>query len=211
MGQYYCALVKRGDKVTSYNLQVKGYKQGGEIDYDKYNGVKLMEHSYWGNDFMCAITGELYHHRARVAWVGDYASDYKWGEDKPNPKELFEQAWSGEQEEIEDGGLTLEDMYLVNHTKKIFISGNEYWDFNRFKWGKDTKWSCTHPLSLLTACGNGLGGGDYWEDNPDANLIGDWCMDEIEVTDTPPKGYKKVMYDFCEKGLTRNERRNYDC
>lgn len=207
MGQYYMALVERGGKDTRYSLQIKGWKEEQERgEYGSYNGVKLMEHSYFNNSFMDAITADLYHHKAKVAWVGDYASDFKWEEEgKPDPKELFARTWEIDGgEDIEDnGGMTLEDKYLVNHTKKLYVSGNEYWDLNKFQWGNEGKYWCTHPLSLLTACGNGLGGGDYWKNYPDADKVGEWCMDEISVEDTPPKDYKKVNYNFKED--TSNE------
>lgn len=215
MGQYYSALVKRGDKIKNYNIQVEGYKKGEgdgfeDIDYDKYNGIKLMEHSYWRNSFMLAMTAELYKHKARVAWVGDYASDYRFErDDAPDPRTLCELAWDKiKQEPIAEQDMTLEDMVLVNHTKKQYVDGNEYYEYNKFKWGEDTPWSCIHPLSLLTACGNGLGGGDYHEDNPDYNFVGYWCWDEISVEDASTfdkTGYKLLTLDFCENGLKRSE------
>lgn len=36
-----------------------------------------------------------------------------------------------------------------------------------------------HPLPLLTAEGNGRGGGDYHEQNPDIELVGTWARDSI--------------------------------
>lgn len=210
MGQYYSALVKRGDKIKNYNIQVEGYKEGDEIDYDKYNGIKLLEHSYWRNSFMLAMTAELYRHKARVAWVGDYANDYRFErDDAPDPRTLHELAWDKiKQEPIAEQDMTLEDMVLVNHTKKQYVDGNEYYEYNKFKWGDDTPWSCIHPLSLLTACGNGLGGGDYHEDDPDYNFVGYWCWDEISVEDASTfdkTGYGLLLLDFCERGLKRSE------
>lgn len=210
MGQYYSALVKRGDTIKNYNIQVEGYKEGDKIDYDKYNGIKLLEHSYWRNSFMLAMTAELYRHKARVAWVGDYANDYRFErDDAPDPRTLHELAWNKiPQEPIAEQDMTLEDMVLVNHTKKQYVDGNEYYEYNKFKWGDDTPWSCIHPLSLLTACGNGLGGGDYHGDLPDENLVGYWCWDEISVEDASTfdtTGYKLLTLDFCERGLKRSE------
>lgn len=211
MGQYYNCLVERGGQFKNYSLQIKGWKEREEKGEQwAYNGVKLMEHSYWGNSFMQAITGDLYHHKARVAWVGDYADDYKWedSDKKPNPRALSWLAWGGvgddpilPMEDIEDnGGLTLEDKYLVNHSKKIYVSGNDYYELNKFKWSDtDERFSCIHPLSLLTACGNGLGGGDYYEDNPDYNQVGSWCMDVISVEDEAPAGYTEETYNFKER------------
>ena len=211
MGQYYTALVKRGDKIKSYNIQVEGYKKGdgiGEIDYDKYNGIKLMEHSYWRCDFMLAMNAELYRHKARVAWVGDYASEHRFKrDDAPDPRTLYELAWDKvKQEPIAEQGMTLEGKVLVNHTKKQYVDCNEYYEYNKFKWGDGT-WNCIHPLSLLTACGNGLGCGDYDEENPDYDLVGYWCWDEISVEDASfdTTGYEMLPLDFCERGEKRSE------
>lgn len=43
-------------------------------DYD--NGLKLMEHSYIGNDFVNAVLTQLWKHPQRLAWIGDYSNDY---------------------------------------------------------------------------------------------------------------------------------------
>ena len=209
MGQYYQCLVKRGDTFKNYSLQIKGWKEKEkEGDTWAYNGIKLLEHSYWRNSFMVEITGDLYRHKARVAWVGDYADDYNWEhpEDKPVPKALHWLAWGGvgedpilPSEDIEEGGdMVLDDKYLVNHTKKIYVDCNKYYDLNKFKWSEEDKYTCIHPLSLLTACGNGLGGGDYHEDNPDYWRVGEWCFDEISVEDEPPVGYHEENYCFKE-------------
>ena len=208
MGQYYNALVKRGNEFKNYSLQIKGWKHHAECKEGdhSYNGVKLMEHSYWRNDFMQVLTGDLYNHKARVAWVGDYSDDYHWehGEDKPDPKALHWLSWGGmgedpilPNEDIEDnGGLSLEDHYLVNHTKKIYVDCNQYYTDNKFKWGDYE--TCVHPLSLLTTCGNDLGGGDYHDNNPDYWQVGSWCFDEISVEDKPPLDYKEERYYFKE-------------
>lgn len=213
MGQYYSALVKRGDKIKNYNIQIEGYKKGdgiGDIDYDMYNGIKLLEHSYWRNNFMLAMTAELYKNKARVAWVGDYAGDYRFErDDAPDPRTLCELAWDKvKQEPIKAQEMTLDGKLLVNHTKKQYVDGNEYYEHNKFKWGDDTPWSCIHPLSLLTACGNGLGGGDYHKDDPDYNMVGYWCWDVISVEDASTfdkTGYELLPLDFCERGNKRSE------
>lgn len=198
MGQYFRQLVKRNNKLTVYDCQVKGYMdEKGNVDFDKYNGVKLMEHSWWNNSFMQALTANLYKNKAQVAWVGDYSDDFSWEDPdgKPDPKELCKLAWNGaEGQEIDLADMTLDDKVLVNHTKKIYLDGSKYYKMNE----KDG-W-CIHPLSLLTACGNGLGMGDYDENYPDANQVGSWCMDEIEVLDQAPDGYTEEEYYFKEEG-----------
>lgn len=201
MGQYYKCLTKEGGEFKTYSLQVKGWKEKDDGKYGYYNGVKLMEHSWWGNSFMKAITTKLYHHKMRVAWVGDYADDFHWeDEEKVSPKTLHWLAWGGfkdtptlPDEDIYEGNMTLDHKYLVNHTREIYLDCDEY-----KKKSQDKDGWCVHPLSLLTACGNGLGGGDYWEEHPYSDCVGDWCFDEISVEDTPPKNYTKEYYEFRE-------------
>lgn len=53
-----------------------------------------------------------------------------------------------------------------------------------------------HPLPLLTAIGNGLGGGDYYGINTDD--VGTWAWNEISVEDEPPVEYTEVKYTFRE-------------
>ena len=53
----------------------------------------------------------------------------------------------------------------MNHTKKVYVKKN-----GRF-----------HPLSLLTAEGNGSGGGDYY--GPNIDMVGTWARDIISMED----------------------------
>lgn len=70
-------------------------------------------------------------------------------------------------------------LVIVNHTKKQYIDLGEWWElchfydkYNGYDW-------CIHPLPLLTACGNGLGGGDYCGLNE--KMCGYWAFDYIGV------------------------------
>ena len=93
--------------------------------------------------------------------------------------------------------------YLVNHTQRCYIQigeyivANKYQEKGLYRRGKyDAFYTYdmgVHPLPLLTACGNGRGGGDY----PDYDeQIGAWAFDRIEVTDKCPTGYEKMTYHF---------------
>ena len=53
-----------------------------------------------------------------------------------------------------------------------------------------------HPLPLLCADGNGLGGGDYYGINMDK--VGIWAYDRLGVTNKRPH-YKKIKVEFKEK------------
>lgn len=48
-----------------------------------------------------------------------------------------------------------------------------------------------HPMPLLTAEGNGRGGGDY---RADTSVIGSWARDRISIAEQVPEGY--IEYDF---------------
>ena len=65
----------------------------------------------------------------------------------------------------------------------------------------------------MTACGNGLGGGDYHGDQPDENLVGYWCWDEISVEDASTfdkTGYEMLPLDFCERGYVAMRSETYE-
>ena len=69
------------------------------------------------------------------------------------------------------------------------------------KYAENSKgtWGILHPLTLLTAVGNGMGGGDFngktreMEDN-----VGIWAWNLLEIKDTKPLGYNEVEYTFIE-------------
>lgn len=96
----------------------------------------------------------------RVAWVGDYAysADGLNIPDGIDVAKLHEIAWgdNSNTQEIHKDELYLDGKYLVNHTKKIYLNCDDYkLRSNNCGW-------VIHPLPLLTAIGNGLGGGDYY-------------------------------------------------
>lgn len=74
-------------QIKAYNIQVNG----------EYTLAKLMEHSWWFNEFVSTITRMLYHNPMRIAWVGDYADDpddYDFDEDgQIMLKKIYEAAW----------------------------------------------------------------------------------------------------------------------
>ena len=169
MGQYY--------KPISINKMQHLYS------HDYGNGLKLMEHSYIGNNFvntvesLLAPKGEWY--KNRIVWAGDYANeesdskDNLWtqvGDNSIEPKDM---------KEIESG------RFIVNHTKKEFVDKELV--------PKDKEGWKIHPLPLLTCEGNGRGGGDYREDN---EYIGVWARNEISVEKEIPKDYDQIIPHF---------------
>ena len=63
----------------------------------------------------------------------------------------------------------------------------------------DTWEMCINPLPLLTACGNGRGGGDYHDCYPDYDKVGIWAFDLIECTDVCPEDYAQYEPCFTEQ------------
>ncbi len=192
MGQYWMCLTKKDGEKKAWSLQTKQWREASKKTdewVEGYNGIKLMEHSWIGNSFMKAISKYIYKNPVQVAWVGDYANDYS---DEVNGKkrgpELWKETWGGakEQDIDEVDEFDLHNKYLVNHDKGIAIDMDEYMS----KCEKNG-W-CVHPLSLLTACGNDRGGGDFHEGNHGYELVGSWCMDTISFEDELPENIRKT-------------------
>ena len=145
------------------------------------NGMKLTEHSYIDNDFVNAIEyllspeGSFY--KSRIVWAGDYA-------DPEIEKNLYHIANDQPSKEyIPQNKISSEYKYIVNHTKKQYIYKNNY--------------KLYHPLPLITAEGNGRGGGDYYGINEDK--IGMWSRDVISIEKKIPENYTEFEYKFNDK------------
>lgn len=182
MGQYYTPLTQKGDDIntrTAYTLKYKG----------EFNGYKLTEHSWWLNPVMNAFVTLLYRDAHRVAWVGEYSKNKALS--KENHFDTFIRENRNREVELTVEELDLGGLYLVNHSKKVYLDCSDY--FTRCLCDG---W-CLHPLSLLTAVGNGEGGGDYYGENSED--VGAWAWDIISVEDEPPTGFKEVKYTFIDK------------
>lgn len=159
MGQYYNALLIRNDK-----------KKVIDDIKDVLRGYKLTEHSWWRNPFVNTVCHEILKKPTKVYWVGDYANEEDF--------EFYEEVWGKNNiaKKVTEAQVPLDDNFLVNHTQKVYIDCNNY-----YKQSKDNHGWVMHPLPLLTAVGNGRGGGDYYDGNSDAYLVGTWAGDEISV------------------------------
>lgn len=215
MGQYYAALIRTEDgtrHVYSPSTSVYDTKYGkgaaarlydehhvknpdGSVtfvpypeDYHRWSsGVKLMEHAWFLRPFVAGVLGEVRGKPVRIAWVGDYAGepeDYRlhpefgiadlkacWGADAPEAEPFSE---------MPTGGVY---GYLVNRDKGICI---DLAAVAMEAEAKSQRGGALHPLPILTAIGNGRGGGDYWGRNEDK--VGTWAMDMIEFADEVPEG-----------------------
>lgn len=175
MGQYYriYAENEEGAKVFS--------------SYDYHNGAKLMEHSYFGNLFVKAICDTLLNNPHRVWWVGDYATEE--GDFEEGFEYVYQNAWEAEERSIPmvKKGLPSFDFdtprYIINHTKKGYIDLKECYEVNCDRWDFHI-----HPLPLLTAVGNGRGGGDY-RGYENKSMVGYYAGDVIEISEEIPDGY----------------------
>ena len=188
MGQYYDILINQDNKYYFSDRSVDG----------KYELAKLMEHSWFKNGTLKCVCAFIYEKPSKVFWVGNYAGKVS---KKINTlsvkkiKEIYNLTYDKEKKSVETLSLTsanqisLKDRFLVNHTKKIFINGNEYsyWAQNEDGW-------CTHPLSLLTALGNGLGCGDFFGTNEEK--VGAWAGDLISVEDNCPLYFDNKTHDY---------------
>ena len=180
MGQYYTPVIRKGR--TDYNIY-------NSHNYD--NGLKLTEHSYIGNNFVDTVLKELYNKPAELAWVGDYAEP----DDVSNPEaDKFIIAQTGEsyRKPVGSNGEFMIDKVVINRSKNEYVDLAEY-----VKVTPADKWIDVpiNPIPLLTAIGNGRGGGDYHGTNMDK--IGYWACDTIEVKDAKdlPSGLKNITGD----------------
>lgn len=190
MGQYYIAVIlgPSGEK--------KEFVRMWADSWSYTNGSKLMEHSYVGNKFVSAIEFALspkgHFWKSRLVWAGDYAdpeptSDSDSDAEFDSDKNLYRICMDGVEEDkrmIIQDRLGEEYKYIVNHTKKEYVRKGESGQL------------VIHPLPLLTAEGNGRGGGDFR--GRGENYVGLWARDVISVERDVPAGYDEVHFEFEE-------------
>lgn len=76
----------------------------------------------------------------------------------------------------------------MNHTKKLIVDMSTA--------AADSRGFRIHPLPLLTAEGNGRGGGDYH--GAHETLVGSWARDVISIEKELPVGYTRLEVNFEE-------------
>jgi hypothetical protein len=167
-----------------------------------------MEHSYITNRYARSVEFMLanQYKGRRFAWVGDYAEE-KTTTKHPDGIDLYHAAnnWMEDNAraykalrgtipvmcaEYEDFNPYLHIpyyKYLVNYTKK------EYCTLPKYNPAKDEY--VLNPLPLLTADGNGRGGGDYRIEDA---RVGSWAYDSIGLTNDSNeiKGFKRISGKF---------------
>lgn len=178
MGQYYFVAFKRGDGNVVVNER--------KFKNSEYVGAKLMEHSYIGNWFCNSVLADIAKNgKTRIAWVGDYAEDEEIRE-ITNGDLCFKDVWGDHDNPHRFGGHVFgyRGKFLVNHSKRKYVSFDGVMKFAK---REGLRWPI-NPLPLLTAIGNGRGGGDYSGENE--SLVGTWAWDEISVEKSIPAGYE---------------------
>jgi hypothetical protein len=193
MGQYYYAVIGRvnTDNTFAIDRWVHPHRFG--------NGLKLMEHSYVGNEVVNRVEKELMGQRAAVVWAGDYA-DLEKGSDE----NLYIECGKNEDKQLlppkqvksiwkDDCGerRSPDARFIVNHTAR------QWCEIPSSRNGKTGL--VVHPLPLLTAEGNGRGGGDY---HGPEKYVGLWARHYLEVvpelTFEVESMYEEIVPDFNE-------------
>ena len=183
-----------------YRIVLKNRRDGLVLNDRKYVGgdyvmAKLMEHSYLGNFMTSAVAYAIEGMPSRVMWVGDYAEKSEIRE-LTNRHLSLDRIWGDDHDHEfpNKGKFDYVGKLLVNHTKKLCLPYDEYVE----KVGKDKFGFTIDPLPLLTAVGNGRGGGDYHSHNG-FDKVGTWAWDRIEIVSGKPKGYNKFVPKFREE------------
>ena len=202
MGQYYKGLLIEftGDKPV---------ESAEDLNRDDVNvtifspwvfnsGSKLVEFG----EMMSSISREVLHRlkdartKKQMIWVGDYSNDTEGESGLKNA--LYEIAWGNKETQKEAGVSNVskqdasmiyfnkmygEDVYIcANHRLKSFVRCRVY---DRF----------FAPI-LLTALGNGAGGGDYWYDKSEE--VGAWALDRISIHGGGVESFKISYPDYTE-------------
>lgn len=208
MGQYYLTvfLAEPGvgaDGAEHIRATMNAHEYG--------SGVKLMEHSWVGNKFVSAVEHALCpdgaFYKSRIVWAGDYSEvrehraltsgadgTGRYADVEPDgEKNLHALGYEQEHKQIAPPDRLMgEYRFIVNHTKKQYVDKDTMRAEPRYGLR-------VHPLPILTAEGNGAGGGDYRGRHED--MAGLWARDVISVEKEVPaaaSGYTFLECDFFE-------------
>ena len=187
MGQYYTPVLEKDGLLTRINPS----------SLHHWPMVKLMEHSWMPNEYLAVVANRIYKNPLKLVWLGDYGDEdvKRLFPDSPLAKlgGTAEHLVSDDITDLyesdidEDGDITFDytDKWLVNHNSKTAINFNDYVELSKSH-TIDKEW-IINPISLLTAIGNGKGGGDYSGINQ--NLVGEWAYCTVSIEDELPEGY----------------------
>ena len=200
-----------------------------------WHGVKLMEHSYVGNNYCDDILRLLSNEWKgdRVIHVGDYAEP----KDGTTTQNIIEKIMN--ENDIKYSLYSLCDQfdevvpsskdeirYVYNLDKKEYVDlyrqPMQWCHYNDYEIGAVK----INSFALLIGCGNGLGGGDYFFGNHQS--VGNWAGDRFvaskepleeynnfkirnEIYNEDKRYYKKLKNynDITEKKILRSEKRMF--
>lgn len=175
MGQYYQTVICQED---NYSL----------LDPHRFgSGAKLTEHSWMENPLVLTLCCLIYKMKSKIVCIGDYADECPlhnavWGDESNLAIPKLEVEKSLE--------FDYKGKFLVNHYKRQYISFDEY-----IEKSTEDGW-CLSPILILTAQGNGQGGGDYFGVNEE--LAGTWSWDSISIEDDYNPEFEKIDVYFKE-------------
>lgn len=197
MGQYYTPVFT--DTLTG---KIQKLDLGTLHDYP---GAKLMEHSYMLNDMIQTVAHIIYRNPVRLAWIGDYAREIL--QERFPDEEVTMQCITDDDTSMFDKMQTYNILKLytkyndnmkfdyhgkwfVNHTAKVAINFDDYMTLSQKHLPENERngWEIS-PISLLTAVGNGQGGGDYPECGANYDMVGEWAFCKVSIEDELPAGY----------------------
>lgn len=160
--------------------------------------LKLTEHSYVGNDYCNDILTLL-----KDKWEGDriiHVGDYATGSDNTTTSHLISQLEKefnpiesffnyGEYfNNIEPDKVNKKIRYVYNLDKKEFVDLYHQPIENIWYGEGEAGFAKFNSFALLTACGNGQGGGDYHGANEE--YIGSWVGDHFVSSEKKLDKYK---------------------
>ena len=154
-----------------------------------------MEHSCDEMGVVFEIYQQIYMAKRQIIWIGDYAKDHPLY--RPEYDRIYHKAWDRQYrrpKKKEPPVFSTKECFLVNHTKNEYLSFDKYAQVNTTydEWGPQL----IQPLPLLTAIGNGLGGGDYRGE--DMEYVGSWAGDYISIRRAEPAHSREILPKFRE-------------
>jgi hypothetical protein len=162
-------------------------------------GVKLMEHSWIGNDSMQKLYELLMTDwkKDRVVVAGDYfeAEENKDVGLGDVVGQIYDQEWNEPNISIEG----TDDEHIAEQQTRFYVSYDkkEYIDLSKLPKQKDD-W-IVNPLSLMIACGNNRGGGDFYDSGRGYEFVGRWAGSRVGIEELAPEGFKEIRPNFKEE------------
>ena len=183
--------------------------------------LKLTEHSYVGNDNCNDILTLL-----NSKWEGDrviHVGDYATGTDDTTTSHLISKLnrefnlkdsffnYAEGFNDIEPDKVNKKIRYVYNLDKKEFVDLYHQPIINIWYGDGEAAFAKFNSFALLTACGNGQGGGDYCGVNEEE--IGSWAGDHFVSSERKLEQYKDFKENnlvFYEVSKNPNIKENYN-